>query len=389
MAESYQVCEKCVMDTSDPDIKFNSEGICNHCIEYDHLHKNYFPVSSEDKAKKLELTVRKIKEHGKGREYDCIIGLSGGIDSTYVAYMVKKLGLRPLAVHLDNGWNSELAVKNIENIVKKLDMDLYTYVIDWEEFRDMQVSYLKASVIDTEVLTDHAVRAILYRLANKHGLKYILNGKNYVSEAILPISWISDKNDLKNIISIQKRFGNKKIKTFPQLGLLRLNYFKHIKGINYIPFLNYIDYVKSDAQKILQNELEWRDYGGKHRESIFTKFFQAYILPVKFNIDKRKAHLSTLICSEQITREEALAELAKPLYQPLELQDEKDYIIKKLQLTHEQFEEIMQRKPKAFTDYPSYHNRLWYKILREIYHLYKKKIKLSLSQKQDAIFFQS
>jgi N-acetyl sugar amidotransferase len=355
------------MDTTDQDIFFNEKGICNHCTEYFSLLKEH----ELDRSKSIDLLVEEISQKGKNKKYDCIIGLSGGVDSTYVAYKVKELGLRPLAVHLDNGWDSELAVSNIENTVNKLGIDLYTHVIDWEEFKDLQLSYFKASVIDIEVLTDHAIWAILYRMAYKYNIKYLINGSNLATESILPLSWISDKNDLKNIKAIHKRFGSRPIKTFPTLGLLKKLYFENIKRIKVVLILNYLKYDKSKAMDIIKSELDWKEYRGKHHESTFTKFFQSYILPEKFNIDKRKAHLSALICSKQITREKALQELDLPLYSQSELKAEKDYVLKKLSLTEYEFEDIMQKPVKSFKDYPSYHNSLPYKAARKLYRFYK------------------
>jgi N-acetyl sugar amidotransferase len=338
------------MDTTDPLIEFDDNGICNHCRNFTKKTQTIIFKSHQEKNSALRNLIKQIRANGKGKEYDCIVGLSGGVDSTYAAYILKtEYKLNPLIVHLDNGWNSELSVKNIEEVLKNLELDLHTHVIDWEEFKDLQLSYLKASVIDIEVLTDHAIRAILYRIACKYNLKYIINGKNHSSEAILPESWISDKNDLKNIKAIQKYFGSRKIKTFPKLGLARLFYYKYIKKIEYIPFLDYIDYVKEDAAKTLQKELNWRSYSGKHHESIFTKFFQSYILPVKFNIDKRKAHLSSLICSNQISREEALEELAKPIISSEELDKAKEYVAKKWKLSTSEFDKLIAAPPPKDT----------------------------------------
>ena len=284
MKREYQICTRCIMDTTDPQIQFNDEGVCNHCRDYDKRVKNeLIPIAQREET--LHMLVDKMKKAGRGRKYDCIIGLSGGVDSTYVAYIVKTLGLRPLAVHLDNGWNSELAVKNIENIVKKLDIDIYTHVIDWEEFKDIQISYFKASIIDIEVPTDHAIWAILYKLAAKNGIKYLINGSNLVTESILPLSWISDKNDLRNLKSIHNKFGRKKMKTFPTLGFFKKAYYDYIIGVNVVMILNYLDYDKKEAMKVIEKELDWKNYGGKHHESLFTKFFQAYIL--RTNIARR------------------------------------------------------------------------------------------------------
>jgi len=374
MSREYQICTRCIMDTTDPDIVFDEKGECNHCRSYDKLADRKLFSNEKERVEALNYMLDKIKSVGKKNEYDCIIGLSGGVDSSYVALKVKECGLRPLAVHLDNGWNSELAVQNITNIVKKLDIDLITHVIDWEEFKDMQLAYFKASVVDIEVLTDHAIWAILYKTANKYNIKYIINGSNIASEAILPMSWISDKNDLRNIKAIHSQFGTVKNNTYPQLGILRLNYYKVIKKIKTFLILNYIDYNKDEAKQLIQKKLGWRDYGGKHHESFFTKIFQEYILPVKFKIDKRRAHLSTLICSKQITRKNALLELQKNSVQNSTRTENMNYLIKKMGISKEEFEEIMNLPVKHYTDYPSYHNSIIYNSIKYIYIIIKRAI---------------
>ncbi len=345
-----QVCTRCVMDTTDPDIRFDEKGICNHCINYEQ-RKAQFILPDEERKVELARIIHEIQEKGKHKKYDCVLGVSGGVDSTFTAIKAKELGLRPLAVHLDNGWNSKLAVTNIERVLKYIDVDLYTHVIDWEEFKDLQLAYFKASVVDIEAITDHAIMAIIYDAAMKQGVKYILTGSNYVTEGIMPRSWVWTKNDLVNLEDIHHRYGSKKLKTFPTLGFLKTVYLKKIRGIQSIPILNYVDYNREKAKQILTNEFAWEDYGGKHHESLFTKFYQAHILPQKFNIDKRKAHLSTYIMSGQITREEAQAELMKPLYDEKELKRDKEYIMKKFGWNDEDFEEIMALPIKRHDEY--------------------------------------
>lgn len=337
----YQQCAVTVMDTiADPDITFDEKGICNYYYEYKDAEKrDVFSGSEGDK--KLKSLVEKIKHDGNDKPYDCLIGLSGGVDSTYVAYLVKQLGLRPLAVHLDNGWNSELAVKNVENIVTRLGIDLYTLVVNWEEFKDIQLSYLKASVVDIEVVSDHAIFATMYKLAKEKKISYIISGTNVVTEYIMPPSWLYKKMDYTNLKSIHDKYGSKKIRTYPTFGFKKYVYYSAVLKLTPISILNYISYNKEDVKKIITHELNWRDYGGKHYESIFTKFYQAYILPKKFHIDKRKAHLSTLICSGQITKADAVGELKKPLYNDDELTNDMEYVLKKLGLSKEEFEHIM------------------------------------------------
>jgi len=352
--EEYRICTKTVMDTlGDPDITFDENGVCNYYHEFSRKLKIRVPDTEEAK-KQLEKIVTNIKKSGKGKAYDCIIGVSGGVDSTYTALLVKQLGLRPLAVHLDNGWNSELAVKNIENILNKLEIDLYTEVMDWEMFKDLQLSFLKASTPDSEIPTDHAILAILYKIADKYGVKYIISGMNFRNEGMLPPSWARGYLDWKYIKSVQKIFGTKDIKSFPHLSIPKFLYFNLVKKIRSISFLNYIDFNKTAAMEIIQNELGWKDYGGKHHESIYTRFFQSYILPKKFKIDKRKAHLTCLLIStREITRDQALELLKQEPADPKLIEGDKEYLLKKFNISKEEFEAIMNSPVKSILDYPN------------------------------------
>jgi N-acetyl sugar amidotransferase len=346
----YQQCSLSVMDTiSDPDIKFDKDGVSNYY--YDYLKGEKEHVKKGDQGKKeLEQLINKIKDDGKGKPYDCIMGLSGGVDSSYVAYLCKQFGLRPLAVHFDNGWNSELAVKNIESMVNKCGFDLYTLVVDWEEFKDIQLAYLKSSVVDIEVPTDHAITAVLMKLALKHKIKYSLSGSNVNTECIMPKSWIFNKGDHINLLDIHKKFGSKKIKTYPLNDTLlkkRANW----AGVQSINILNFIDYHKQKAKDTISKELGWRDYGGKHYESLFTKFYQAYILPEKFGIDKRKPHFTNMIFSGEITKAEALEELKQPLYNTEVFLQEKEFFLKKLGLSESEWEVIMKTPVRSHYDF--------------------------------------
>jgi N-acetyl sugar amidotransferase len=349
---SYKQCKRCVMDTSDPLIIFDDAGNCNHCNTYlaqlpSVLHKG------EEGRVELNQMLEKAKLSGRGKKYDVIMGVSGGVDSSYVAYCAKDFGLRILAVHLDNGWNSEISVKNIENCIKYLDADLYTHVIDWEEFKSLQVAYLKAGVVDIEALTDHAIRSIIFKLTDKYKIEYNLNGYNYSTEGILPKAWVYNKLDLKNIRSISQIFGAKKIKTFPGMALSKYIYYRAFARIKPIDILNMIDYKVDEAISDMEKKMDWQYYGGKHHESIFTKFYQGYILPQKFGIDKRTAHYSTLICSGNMTRDEALIRLEHDIYQPNELAADMEYVLKKLGLTETAFKKIMQEPVKNHLDYPN------------------------------------
>jgi len=357
MERPYQICTKTVMDTvGDPDITFDENGVCNYYYEFTSKLKIRVPLA-EEAPKQLEAIVEKIKQSGKGKQYDCIIGVSGGVDSTYTAWLVKQLGLCPLAVHLDNGWNSELAVKNIERILDKLDIDLYTEVLDWEMFKDLQLSFLKASTPDGEIPTDHAILAVLYRIAARYGIKYIVSGMNFRNEGMLPPSWARGYLDWKYIKGVQKKFGKQSLKKFPHLPIHEFLYHNLVRGIRSVSFINYIDFNKDEAMKLIQDELGWVYYGGKHYESIYTRFYQAYILPNKFKIDKRKAHLSCLVMSTgEVTRQEALEALKKPTADPKMIAEDREYVIKKLDLTEDEFEEIMTRAPKTILDYPNNHS---------------------------------
>lgn len=345
------------MDISDPEIIFDNHGVCNHCIRYENeLHRRVFV--GQDANEKLKALVEKIKRSGKGKEYDCIIGVSGGVDSTYVAYLTKQLGIKPLAVHFDNGWNSELAVSNIEKTLEHLGIDLYTYVIDWEEFKDLQISFLKASTPDGEIPTDHAINALLFREANKRGIKYIINGMNFAAESISIPGWAYGHSDWKYIKSVHKIFGSAKLKRYPKYTFFNLFWWNIIRQIKVVSILNYVEYKKDAVMKLLQSELGWVYYGGKHYESVYTRFFQGYILPKKFGIDKRKAHLSDLIKSGQISREDALVELEKPSYDEQLFRQDMAFVIKKFELNVTSFQEIMNLPIKTFRDYPNNFKRV-------------------------------
>ena len=361
------------MDTiADPDISFDEKGISNYYYSYLQGVEHNVKKGSEGRSH-LEKIVERIKQDGKGKPYDCIMGLSGGVDSSYVAYLCKQYGLRPLAVHFDNGWNSELAVKNIESMVNKCGFDLYTLVVDWEEFRDIQLAYIRASVVDIEVPTDHAIGAVLMKLALKHDIKYSLSGSNVYTEHVMPKSWIFNKGDHANLKDIHKKYGSKKIKTFPLNDTLlkkRVSW----AGIQQVNILNYVDYNKYDAKKTISEELGWRDYGGKHYESLFTKFYQAHILPEKFKIDKRKAHLSTLVFSNQLTKAEAVNELNQPLYAPEVFQMERDFFLKKLGLSAAEWDKIMATPPRSHRDFeiemPLDHHYKWIKPIKKVYRYF-------------------
>ena len=372
MTKAYCICTKCIMDTSDPDVRFDHLGVCSHCHRYQETVRSE-SYQMKRKPGALEKLIDEIKRKGHGKPYDCIIGVSGGVDSTYVAYITKKLGLRPLAVHLDNGWDSELAVSNIEKTLKILDIDLYTYVMDWEEFRDLQLSFLKASTPDSEIPTDHAILSIIYQVAARENIQYILSGHNTETEGGGVAAWSQGHGDWLYIKSIQKQYGNLPLKSFPHYGPAGFIYYSLIKKMRWYQILDYLNYDKSDASEVLQKELSWKYYGGKHYESIYTRFYQGYILPKKFGFDKKILHLSALIWSGQISREYALEEMNKTDY-PEELQkQDREFVIKKLGITEREFSEIMSAPPKSFWDHPSYKKLFKNKALVSFYHSVQRK----------------
>ncbi len=338
------------MDTTASNIHFDEQGRCNYCTNFIEKYNH----DSKTKPSELEKLVEKIKKDGKNKEYDCIVGVSGGVDSSYVLYLVKQLGLRPLATHMDNGWDTELAANNIANLVRKLDVDLYTHVIDWEEYKDLMKSFFKADVIDIELLYDNALHGVNYRHARKYGVNYILSGNNVATEGIvIPKNWNWMKYDGKNIRAIQNKFGSLKIKSFPLISLKQYLYFEHIRNIKRYAILDYIDFKKQDALDLLIKDFNYKPYPYKHYESVFTRFYQSYILPIKFGVDKRKAHLSSLIASGQMTRIEALAILKEPPYNQRLLEEDIDYFIKKMDWTKADFEAYLKKPEIAHNEYAS------------------------------------
>ena len=366
MKNSYQVCSRCLMDTSALNITFDEKSICNFCTDF---LLNFDHIINKDQIESkriLDKLVSKIKFEGRNKQYDCIVGVSGGVDSSWTLIQVLKLGLRPLVVHMDNGWNSELAQNNISNIVRKLDVDLFTYVIDWEEYRQLMQSFFDADVLDVELLYDNAMLAVNYNQAKKYGIKYILAGSNNVTEGLaIPNGWNWFKYDRKNIKSIARKFGNIKLKTFPSIGTLGYIWNKVFCGINWVPFLDYQEYNKFEAIEVLKRDYNFKPYPFKHYESIFTRFYQGYILPEKFGVDKRRVHLSTLIIAGQISREEALKEIIGIPYDSTQsLNDDKLYFLKKMNWTINQLNEYISRPEKSHLLYPS-EKHLWDFLLKD------------------------
>ncbi|WP_460800585.1 N-acetyl sugar amidotransferase [Microbacterium sp. GXF6406] len=352
---AYQRCTRTIMDTTDPEIWFDEDGISSHALRFDELFKaDVDAAQAGERTRELQELVDKIKRDGAGKPYDCIVGVSGGVDSSYLILQAVKLGLRPLAVHFDSGWNSELAVDNIHNIIKTLNLDLYTHVVDWREMRDLQLSFFKASVANCDVPTDHAFGWVAYKQAVKYNVKYILSGANLASESILPQSWGYNASDAKHVRGIHRRFGKVKLKTYPLMGLFKRHlWYPHVRGIETVKPLNLMPYKYDEAKRVIADELNWRDYGGKHYESVFTRYFQGYYLPRKFGFDKRLAHYSSLILSDQLTREEALALCESENYpEDLRRQDH-EFIAKKLGITVAQMDAFYDLPNKDYTDYPN------------------------------------
>lgn len=367
---TYQICTRCVMDTSDPEITFDAEGVCNHCRKFEEVtSKRWFP--NETGERMLQAQLAEIKKAGAGKEYDSIIGLSGGVDSSYLALRAKSWGLRPLVVHVDAGWNSELAVSNIEGIVKSCGYDLHTIVIDWEEMRDLQLAFLKSGLSNQDTPQDHAFFAALYHYAVQHGVKYVLSGGNIATESIFPESWHSSAMDAILLKAVHKRFGTAPLRTFPLISFWDYYFwYPVVRGMRVCRPLNYMPYNKKMAMEALIAETGWKPYGRKHGESRFTKFFQNYYLPTKFGYDKRRPHLSSLIVAGQMTRDEALAALAEPLYDSDELEADLNFVCKKLGLSVEQFNEILHAKNHDYKEFPNWDSlKTFFSLLRRPYKI--------------------
>jgi N-acetyl sugar amidotransferase len=367
--KEIQNCKRCLIDSTIPGTEINAQGLCNYCEEFDSKIENY-QFTYEEGKKNIDNLFAKVKSGRSASGYDSIIGLSGGVDSSYVALLAKEYGLNPLCIHFDNGWNSELAVSNIHSIVNKCGFDLNTYVIDWEEFRDLQRSFLRAGVVDLELLSDHAIFASLYKIRKQFNIKYILSGTNFITEHGMPMEWIWHKTDLTNIKSIQKKFGQIKIKSFPTINSFKWVLSRHF-GLfgEFLEPLNIINYKKFDAINELTEKLGWRSYGEKHQESIITRFYQGYILPVKFNIDKRIIHYSALIRSGEMKKNDAIQALKKSPYEESLIQSDKEYVCKKLGFSISEFDDLMSQKPVDHSFYGT--DRRVFNLLARIY----KKIK--------------
>jgi len=350
----YQVCTNCVMDTTDSKIVFDEKGMCDHCNNfYNNIKPNWNP--NEIGEKQLKEVLDTIKKEGKNKKYDCIIGISGGVDSSYLMYMAKeKWGLRPLAFSADTGWNLNVANENIARIVKGLDIDLYTEIINWEQMKDLQLSFFKSQVPYQDTPQDHAIFAALYNYAAKNGFKYVITGGNFSTECVRePNEWVH-VNDIRQIKDIHKKFGKNSLKGFPLCGMFKYRlYYRYIKGMKVIKALDLIPYDKEKAIKELQDRFAWERYKNKHFENTFTRFYEGYWLPKKFGYDKRRCHLSSLILTEQLKRIEALEILKQPPYPENEAVQDMEFVASKLGITKTEFQEMMNDENKTYKDYKS------------------------------------
>jgi N-acetyl sugar amidotransferase len=354
----FNICTNCVMDTTDTAIIFDENGVCDHCNTY--YTKTLPSWDTGDKGfNELMISVNKIKKDGEGKDFDCIIGMSGGIDSSYLVYVAKEiLGLRPLVFHVDAGWNSQIAVNNIERIVDNLGLDLYTEVIDWEEIKDIQLSYFKAGVPHIDTPQDHAFFATMYNFASKYNVKYILTGSNYSTECVRnPIEWMYYQSDVIQLKDIQSKFGTKPLKKYPLTSILwHKLYLPYVKGIKLLKPLNNVPYIKSEAMQLLQDKFGWQPYPQKHFESRFTKFYESYWLPKKFGYDVRKVQYSSLILTKQMTRNEAIEKLKIPPYDDSIIQQDFEFIANKLGITVTELQSYFEAPNKTYKDYASQEN---------------------------------
>lgn len=354
----YQICTNCVMDTTDPKNTFDEGGVCRHCRNF---YKNILPNWHTDEKgwESIQRIVEKIKKEGTGKEFDCIMGMSGGVDSSYLTYIAKeKLGLHPLVFHVDAGWNSQIAVNNIERLVDKLGLDLFTEVIEWEEMRDLQLAFFKAGVAHLDTPQDHAFYASMYNFAARYKIKYILNGGNYSTECVdNPLDWHYHASDLVQLKDIHKRFGQRPLVSFPLSNILTYRiYYRYFKGISVVRPLNYVPYIQKDSIELLKSEFGWQEYAHKHYESRFTKFYEGFWKPKKFGIDMRKVQFSSLILTKQMTREEALGKLSKPAYDEDTIAHEFEYIATKLGISVQDLQSYLDAPNKSHRDYK---NREW------------------------------
>lgn len=352
---AYQRCTVTVMDTTDPDIEFDEKGVSLYVTGFERdVAPTLRRAQAGERHPELNALVEKIKADGRGKAYDVVVGISGGVDSTYLTLAAVRLGLRPLCVHFDGGWNSEAAADNIHNLVTTLNIDLYTQVVDWREMKDLQLSFLKSGVANADTPTDHAFGYVAFHQAQKYRIKHILSGSNMVSESILPTAWGYSASDSTQLKAIQRRFGKVRLKTYPAMSpIVRTLWYPYVRGIQTHALLDYLPYHYEGAKAEIAKEVGWRDYGGKHYESIFTRWFQGYYLPQRFGFDKRLAHYSSLIVGNEMTRDEAVRLLERPNYPEALRSQDHEFMAKKLGISVRELDEIVSSPPKDYTDYPN------------------------------------
>ncbi|AGA72304.1 N-acetyl sugar amidotransferase [Pseudomonas asiatica] len=352
--KDYKICTRCIMDTSDPNIRFDQHGVCEYCANFNSVIKPNWDTGARGESELMALA-EKIKQHGKGKDFDCIIGLSGGLDSSYAAYIAKNvMGLRPLLFHVDAGWNTDQAVGNIERLVDGLGLDLYTDVINWEEMKDLQVAFLRSQISDQDLPQDAAFFSSLYKFARKHKIKYVLTGGNYSTECCRePEEWGGYPGIDKTLFNdIHGQFGKRALKSFPLVDILTYKvYYQRILGMQIVKPLNLVPYVKADAEATLERLFGWKRFKHKHHESRFTRFYEDYWMPRKFGYEKRRAHFSSLIMTGQLTREAALERIAKPEMDENFLKSEFEYVAHKLDLTVPELQGIFEGQNKTFRAY--------------------------------------
>jgi N-acetyl sugar amidotransferase len=354
MTPSHQICTQCVMDTTDSKIRFDANGVCDHCITFrDKILPNWH--TDERGERELRALVERIKASGQGKDFDCIIGMSGGIDSSYLTYIATEVGLRPLVFHVDAGWNSQEAVNNIEKLVDKLGLDLYTEVIDWEEMRDLQLAFFKSGVPHIDTPQDHAFFATMYKFAQEHDIKYILTGANLSTECIRnPIEWMYYQSDSIQLKDIHRRFGTRPLVNYPTTSILRHKvWLPYVKGIRVVRPLNLVPYDKAAAVRLLVEKFGWQPYPQKHFESRFTRFYEGFWLPTKFGYDTRKVQFSSLIVTGQMTREEALEKLKTPALDDGTVRQEFEYVANKLGISTAELQGYLEAPNKSYRDYRS------------------------------------
>jgi len=356
--KQYQICTKCVMDTTDSQIVFDEQGVCDHCNGFkQHVLPYWFP---NDFGKKMfRKQVEEIKASGKGKPFDCIMGMSGGLDSSFLLHLaVSEFNLRPLVFHVDGGWNTDIAVNNIQMLVDGLRLDLYTEVINWEEMKDFQLAFFKSGVPHLDIPQDHAFIATLYHFANKHNIKYILNGGNYATECVRnPKEWLYYGTDMTQIRDIQSKFCTRPLNTYPFSSILfHKVYLRYLKGVRVVKPLNYLPYTKENAIKVLSEKYGWRPYPQKHFESRFTRFYEGYWLPTRFGYDTRRVQYSSLILTGQMSRDVALAFLEKSAYDPATIDEDFEYIATKLGISVDELRHYHKMPLKTYRDYK---NKEW------------------------------